>query len=77
VGSRQRLERTRFRGRSIQTINRQQLETGSWDGQTFQWLQRDNGTRHELNVDTALGAAQAFQRLLRETQVIAAMSEHG
>lgn len=59
--------------RHEKTIDRRQLETGSWDGQTFQWLQKDDDTRHELNVDTALDAAQALQRVLQETKVIVAM----
>lgn len=60
--------------RHIKTIERRQLEVGSWDGQTFQWLQASDGTQHELNVDAALSAARDFQRVLGEIQTIAAMS---
>ena len=59
--------------RREKAIDRRQLETGSWDGQTFYWLQKEDGTRHTLNVDLALDAAQALHRVLRETKIIAAM----
>lgn len=59
--------------RHEKTIDRRQLETGSWDGQTFSWLQKHDGTQHALNVDIALEAAQTLQRVLQETHAIAIM----
>jgi hypothetical protein len=52
--------------RHVKTVDRRQLEVGSWDGQTFRWLE------HELTVDAALAAAQALHRALHTTQIIAA-----
>lgn len=56
--------------RHDKAVDRRQLETGSWDGQTFQWLKRQDGTQHELNVDIALEAAETLHRVLLETQAI-------
>jgi hypothetical protein len=52
--------------RHVKTVDRRQLEVGWWDGTTFSWLQRPDGVTCELNVDTALRAAeQLFQALPR------------
>ncbi|HEV2973544.1 MAG TPA: hypothetical protein VGX69_00930 [Solirubrobacteraceae bacterium] len=54
--------------RHIQTIDRRQLEVGEWDGTTFSWLHEPDGTRHRLNIDDALAAAEEVWRVLRETK---------
>ena len=61
--------------RHVKTLGRKQLEVGSWDGQTFKWLQESDGTSHELNVDEALAAAEDLHRALIEQNIIAAFSK--
>jgi hypothetical protein len=52
--------------RHVESVDRRQLEVGWWDGTTFSWLQRPDGVTCELNVDTALRAAeQLFEALPR------------
>jgi hypothetical protein len=45
--------------RRVKSVNRRQLEVGSWDGKTYEWI----GGR--LNVDEALTAAKELFRLLQ------------
>jgi hypothetical protein len=61
--------------RHVKTIDRRQLEVGEWDGTTFRWLHEAEGTRHELNVDAALAAAESIYRTLRSAER-AAVDEH-
>jgi hypothetical protein len=54
--------------RHVKTIDRRQLEVGEWDGTIFRWLHEADGTRHQLNVDQALAAAEDLWTVLRETK---------
>ena len=60
--------------RHVKTIDRQQLEVGEWDGATFRWLHGADGTRHELNVDQALVAAEDLWAVLRKIKEQAVLS---
>jgi hypothetical protein len=53
--------------RHVETVDRRQLEVGSWDGTTFSWLERPDGVACELNVDTALRAAEQLFEVLPRT----------
>jgi hypothetical protein len=50
--------------RHVKTIDRRQLEVGQWDGTVFRWLQKPDGTPHQLSIDTALAAAEDLFRVL-------------
>jgi hypothetical protein len=47
------------------SIDRRQLEVGSWNGRTFRWLVKQDGTQHELDTEAALAAAERFYDDLR------------
>jgi hypothetical protein len=54
--------------RHNRTIDRRQLEAGSWDGSTFRWRTKPDGTAHELNIDKALDAARELYDALQEAE---------
>lgn len=51
--------------RHDKSIDRRQLEVGSWDGTTLHWLVKQDGSDHELDIDVALSAAGRFYDALR------------
>lgn len=60
--------------RHVKTIDRRQLEVGEWDGTTFRWLQDPDGTRHQLNIDRALAAAENLWSVLCDTKTHASVA---
>lgn len=54
--------------RHDKSIDRRQLEVGEWDGTTFRWLRKRDGSYHALDTDVALASAGSLYDAVRRAK---------